>query len=85
MRRLLAGAVLGGLLLAAPYPALALDYAPPTVPEAYGGPAPTATVDGTPNDLASPQTVPNDPAYVPHNTWDDAESGGCALWNWDTC
>ena len=86
MYRLLAGAVFGGLLLLAPHPALAFDYAQPAVPEAFGGPA-VVVVPVAPGGaaLASPQSVPNDPPFVPHSPWEDGEGGGCALWSWNTC
>jgi hypothetical protein len=85
MRRLIVGVVLGGVLLIAPHRALAIDYAEPAVPEEFGGPGPAvAPDDRTGAAEVSPQTVPDDPPFIPHNTWDN-HKGGCALWDWDTC
>ncbi|HLH27085.1 MAG TPA: hypothetical protein VK066_31585 [Chloroflexota bacterium] len=85
MRRVLVAAALSGLLLTVPRPVLALDYAEPSVPEEYGISGPAVMPDTNPGEqYASPQTVPDDPPFVPHNTWDN-QRGGCALWDWDTC
>jgi hypothetical protein len=86
LRRLLLGGLLGGLLLAGPPAVLAFDYAAPVVPAALGGPGTTVIiVDSTAVPLASPQSTPNELPFVPHGTWDDAEGGGCAVWNWNIC
>ncbi len=86
MRRLLLAAALGGLLLVAPHGALAFDYAEPSVPAALGGPDGSVVVtDPAEAPTASLQTVPNEPPFVPHGTWDDAEGGGCAVWDWNVC
>jgi hypothetical protein len=78
--------MLGGLLLAAPPAALAFDSAQPIVPATCGGPATTVViVDATAVPLTPPQSVPNVPPFVPHGPWDDAEGGGCAVWNWNIC
>src|SRR3954453_9289487 len=77
LRYLLLGALLGGLLATAPPGALAFDYAEPIVPPTFGGPGTTVIiVDSTAVPLASAQSVPNEPPFVPHGTWDDAEGGG---------
>jgi hypothetical protein len=94
LHRVLAAAALAGLLLAAPHAALAFDYAEPVVPTNLGGPADTVIVVGSAGefviDAAGPpqvslQSAPNAAPFVPHGTWDDAEGGGCAVWNWNIC